>query len=117
MFMPKNPNALLHDIARTIAVVEQATRTQNWVAYSSNEQLQFVVERALTIIGEAMVQIRRLSPSMAEQFTDYKRIISFRNILVHGYADLDQEIVWKVVQVSLPVLKTEVEGLLKNPKP
>lgn len=112
--MPKSPNALLHDISRAITIADNATIGLSWSIYSENTALQFIVERALTIIGEAVVQLQRHSPPVAEKLTDYKRIISFRNILVHGYADLDQEIVWKVVQISLPILKSEVEGLLKN---
>lgn len=48
----------------------------------------------------------------AEQFTAYRRIISFRNILIHGYADVDNRLVWNVVETNLPTLVREVEGLL-----
>ena len=110
--MPRTPNALLHDIARAIAIVQERAAGKDWGAYSSDTALQFIVERALTIIGEAVTQLQRHSPSIAEALTDYRRIISFRNILVHGYADLDQELVWKVVQASLPVLNKEVDAFL-----
>lgn len=114
--MPKTPHALLSDILRAIEVARSSTIGLGWNVYSDKTELQFIVERALTIIGEAVVQLQRQSPDVAQKLTDYRRIISFRNILVHGYADLDQEIVWKVVTDSLPILKAEAESLLKTTK-
>ena len=43
------------------------------------------VERQFEIIGEALGQLARLDPAMAERITDFRRVIAFRNILVHGY--------------------------------
>jgi len=45
-----------------------------------------------------------------------RRIIAFRNILIHGYADVDDRVVWSVVESKLPGLLREVEGLLQEPE-
>ncbi len=44
--------------------------------------------------------------------SEHRRIIAFRNILIHGYADVDDRLVWDVVQGKLPVLRRELEALL-----
>ncbi len=47
------------------------------------------------------------------RISEHRRIIAFRNILIHGYADVDDRLVWDVVQAKLPVLRREVEQLLR----
>lgn len=48
------------------------------------------------------------------RISDYQRIIAFRNILIHGYADVDDRLVWNVVETRLPSLIAEVRGLLAS---
>lgn len=59
-------------------------------------------------------QLSRRAPAVVENIRDYKRIIAFRNILIHGYAAVDDEIVWRVVADSLPLLLQDAERLRKN---
>jgi uncharacterized protein YutE (UPF0331/DUF86 family) len=40
------------------------------------------------------------------------RVIAFRNMLVHGYDNLDHEVVWEVIRGHLPRLLAEVVSLL-----
>jgi uncharacterized protein with HEPN domain len=51
------------------------------------------VERQFEIVGEALSQLAKLDPALAKRIADYQKIISFRNILIHGYADVDDELV------------------------
>ncbi|MFO8024012.1 DUF86 domain-containing protein, partial [Thiohalophilus sp.] len=53
-------------------------------------------------MGEALNQLAKISPQIAESIPEYRRIISFRNILIHGYADVDNALVWGVVESKLP---------------
>ena len=50
----------------------------------------------------------------ARQITSFQRIIDFRNILIHGYADVDDSLVWNVVETYLPQLAREVNDLLDD---
>ena len=45
----------------------------------------------------------------------HRRIIAFRNILIHGYADVDARLVWGVVEDKLPKLSRDVAALLGDP--
>jgi uncharacterized protein with HEPN domain len=40
-----------------------------------------------------------------------QKIISFRNILIHGYAEVDDLLVWDIVETRLPVLYQEIRKL------
>jgi uncharacterized protein with HEPN domain len=41
-------------------------------------------------------------------------MIGMRNILVHGYFEIDLDVVWDAVQQDIPLLKPAVEALLKK---
>jgi uncharacterized protein with HEPN domain len=47
-------------------------------------------------------------------FPDAGRIIAFRNILIHGYADVDDRLVWNIVETKLPTLIREVAELIAS---
>ncbi len=74
--------------------------------------LRAAVERQFEIIGEALAQLARVDAAVAERISDYRRIISFRNILIHGYADVDNGLVWDIVETKLPPLQRDIALLL-----
>ena len=44
----------------------------------------------------------------------YRRIIAFRNIIVHNYTDIDDQLVWEMLEAYLPALAGDVEALLEG---
>ncbi len=74
--------------------------------------LRSAVERQFEIIGEAVGQLARTDETTVERISDYQRIIAFRNILIHGYASVDDRLVWNVVETRLSSLIAEVRHLL-----
>lgn len=87
------------------------------VRYLADPLLQAATERQFEIIGEAVSQLARLDATLAGRISDYRRLIAFRNILIHGYAEVDQEIVWDLAQTRLPELLRTVQALLQAPQP
>ena len=73
------------------------------------------VERQFGIIGEALSRLSRDHAEVAAEIPDRARIIAFRNILIHGYAAVDDQIVWGVVEAYLEQLRTAVQRLLDTP--
>ena len=53
-----------------------------------------------------------MEPDLADRITDGRRIIAFRNILVHAYAQIDNRVVWGVIESELKTLETDVAALL-----
>ncbi|QDU65298.1 hypothetical protein Pla86_03630 [Planctomycetes bacterium Pla86] len=74
--------------------------------------MRSAVERQLEIIGEALNQLRKHDDSISAEITDHRRIVAFRNILIHGYAEVDDRVVWGVVSTNLERLVAEVDALL-----
>ncbi|MDP9190537.1 MAG: DUF86 domain-containing protein [Acidobacteriota bacterium] len=82
--------------------------------YAADRLFKYGVERAFTIIGEALREATKVQPDLATGITGYRRIIDFRNVLVHGYATVYDEGVWRIIEQHLPLLLTEVRALLAS---
>ncbi len=106
----------LEDIRQAAGRIRQFTEGKSLQDYSDNALLRAGVERQFEIIGEALNRLARTDSVTASQITNHKRIITFRNILIHGYDVVDDQVVWDVVENNLPVLLREAETLLnENP--
>ena len=102
----------LYDMQEAAALAAQFTQGKDFAEYQQNPMLRLAVERAFAIIGEALVQLTRLDAVLAARITESHSIIAFRNILVHAYAQVDDRIVWGIVQTKLPVLVREVAAMM-----
>jgi uncharacterized protein with HEPN domain len=102
----------LYDIQHAGELVLRFTTGKEFPDYQREPMLRLAVERALTIIGEALSQLARLDPALASGFSDHQRIIAFRNILIHAYAEVDDRIVWDVIQIKVPGLLEQASNLL-----
>ena len=58
------------------------------------------------VIGEALKRLRDLDPQTAHLIPDIHRIIALRNILAHGYAVVDDGVVWSAATHRVPELAT-----------
>lgn len=76
--------------------------------------LRSAVERQFEIVGEALRRAIQVEPSLTERITGTRRIIAFRNRLIHGYATVSDEVVWGVLEGSLERLQREVRSLLTD---
>jgi uncharacterized protein with HEPN domain len=104
----------LYDMRRASALALEFIRGKSFADYESDAMLRSAVERQLEIVGEALAQLARIDPVTASQMSEYRRIIAFRNILIHGYADIDHRIVWNVLELKLPVIYREAEAFLRR---
>jgi len=86
---------------------------KNFEDYESDELLRSAVERQFEIVGEALSQLNKIDAGTAATIPEVGRIIAFRNILMHGYASVDDRLVWGVIERSLPALIAELQSLLK----
>jgi uncharacterized protein with HEPN domain len=112
--MPPESLKLLTDMQQGAADIAEFAAGKTFENFLADKQLRMAVERAFEIVGEALSQLRRIDPSAAERITDWRAIIGFRNVLIHGYGQVDHAKTWDIVQTELPILRSEVEMLLKE---
>ena len=64
--------------------------------YERDAMLRAAVERQFEIIGEATAQLARADKRTVDCINYHQRIIAFRNVLIGGYANVDDRLVWSV---------------------
>jgi uncharacterized protein with HEPN domain len=94
--------------------IERFAAGKNFEDYQTDDFLRSAIERQFEIIGEAMTRLNKSAPAAAARITDFRKISSFRNVLIHGYDAIDDTITWGVVTKKLSLLKTELDQLLDD---
>ncbi len=107
----------LYDIRQAADRIVDFTSGKSFEDYQGDAMLRSAVERQFQIIGEALAQLAKLDGQLAARVSEQRRIVAFRNILIHGYADVDDRLVWDVVEAKLPLLRREIEALLSGAAP
>jgi uncharacterized protein with HEPN domain len=104
--------AYLHDILQAANAVKQFVVSHTLATYSANELVRSAVERKFEVIGEALNRINRDDPGLLSRIRHHRDIISFRNLLIHGYDAIEDRIVWGVIEEDLDNLIEDVTRLL-----
>ena len=102
----------LEDVRLAGTLILEFVAGKTFSDYEQSALLRSGVERQFEIIGEALNRLGKIDLDTARSIPDRKRIIAFRNILVHGYDVVDDGVVWDVVRGSLPALLEHVRELL-----
>jgi uncharacterized protein with HEPN domain len=103
---------LLLDMQRAAAQIAGITSGRSLEDYRQDQQLRWAVERGFEIVGEALGQLSKVDAALAGRISEYRQIIGFRNVLIHGYSTIDATRTWDIVQRDLPTLRKELEELL-----
>ncbi|HSV73789.1 MAG TPA: HepT-like ribonuclease domain-containing protein [Chthonomonadales bacterium] len=108
----RDPNERLRDILEAIAAIERHLH-RGKAAFERDELLQGWFVRNLQIIGEAARAlpegVRALAPEV-----EWPKIVGMRNVLAHGYFDIDADIVWAAANRDALALKPRIQQLLQR---
>jgi uncharacterized protein with HEPN domain len=109
---PKDRERLLHIIEAIDNIVEFVER-KSFVEYKNDKMLRFAVIKNLEIIGEASYLLTK-DFKIKHNSVEWNDIIGMRHILVHGYYQIKDEIVWATIETELMPLKTEITKFLHS---
>lgn len=113
--MRRDPRAYLWDAQRAAGLLETFSSGKSFADYAADDLLKSAVERQFEIIGEALNKLSKVAPEVASSIPDLPRIVAFRNILIHGYATVDDALVWQLLIEKLPALQDVLQALLDEP--
>jgi uncharacterized protein with HEPN domain len=102
----------LFDIKEAASAILSFVKNKTFDDYNRDELLRSGVERKFEIIGEALGRIKRTDPAVINKIGEYRSVVSFRNILAHGYDSIDHRIVWQIIQDDLVKLFEDVKKLM-----
>ena len=107
----KEPKIYLGDILDSINKIESYVSDLSDMDFVENFAIQDAVMRRLEIIGEA---VKHLPSEIKDnnQNIPWKNIAGMRDILIHEYAGVQMERVWRTVKEDLPPLKQVVHKLI-----
>jgi uncharacterized protein with HEPN domain len=103
----------LDQILESIVDAREFTRDGR-VAFDASRLIQYATIRALQVMAEAT---KRLSPARKATHPEvpWRQIAAFRNVLVHEYARVDIDAVWRVLEQDLPTLEQAVRAMRRAP--
>ena len=113
-FMDKKIAKFLEDIRDNITEIEEETaaRGKRFEIFCNDRVFRKFIERNIGIIGEAVNQILKLKNDI--EITSARRIVNTRNLVIHSYDNVDNELLWAIVINHLPLLKAEVQQLIES---
>jgi uncharacterized protein with HEPN domain len=104
----------LHDMLDAADHVGEYVQGKTADEYLADNKLRDAVQWNFAVIGEALSQLEKTDPDTAHQITGWRRIIAFRNQLIHGYGVIRHQITWDIIQSKLPILRSDVQALLAS---
>ena len=112
--MPRDARGYLEDTVTACAHIEDLIQGRSLEDYLANDTLRWAVERQLIVVGEALYQLDRHFPETARRIPELRRIVNFRHVLVHGYANVHDEVVWGILETKLHPLYGAARALIRE---
>lgn len=110
--MIKEPSVLLQHILESIKLIEKRMENVSYDEFVDDIDLQDMIIRRIEIIGEG---VRNLSKEFREAHSHitWQNPADMRSVLIHGYLEVDLEVIWDTVTKDLPQFKKQIEDLLE----
>ena len=107
------PKLLLQDMLDSVETILDFTKGMTFENFVEDRKTRDACLRNLQIIGEAA---NRVPNFVKEQYqeVEWQRIIRSRHIIVHDYAGVDYEIVWRIIEIYLLPLKISLVEILEK---
>lgn len=111
--MPRyRPELFLINILVSIDKIEQSLRNASYEDFVSNHEKFGSVVRELQEIGESARKLRDIPGPWLKIDVEWRKIIGFRNLVVHRYFAIEPEIIFEVATKEVVVLKKSIIAVL-----
>jgi uncharacterized protein with HEPN domain len=103
----------LQHIQEAITEIETYIEVKEYTDFNTNSMLRSACIRQLEIVGEA---VSRLSDDLIQSSPtiEWQKIKALRNLLIHEYFGVSNQIIWNVIQHNIPAFKKQVLDILDN---
>jgi len=107
----KDPKTYLGHIVESCEIIEEYLRDISINDFFKNRQLQDSVIRRLEIIGEAAKYISEDFKKLHQEIP-WRKMTGLRDVLIHEYFGIDNNLVWGTIKDNLPRVKEQLKKLL-----
>ncbi|SPD72233.1 conserved hypothetical protein [uncultured Desulfobacterium sp.] len=109
--MQKDDATRLRHMLDAAREAESFIRNKTRKDLDTDRKLVFALVKCMEIVGEAASNISKECRNNSRQIP-WPDIIGMRNRLIHGYYDINLNILWKTVIEDLPPLIVELEKIV-----
>ena len=81
--------------------------------YDTDTVLRRAVERATELIGEAASNVSDATRDAYPEIP-WRKIVGQRHVLIHDYGDVDDDLVWNLVELEIPKLAAILDGIVRE---
>lgn len=97
----------LQHIQHAIERVKRYTADKAFEDFVSDDMMYYAVVKNIEIIGEAANMLTEDFRDKHPQ-TPWKMVMGMRNYIVHEYFQVDNNVVWEVITIDLPILENQI---------
>ena len=108
--MIKKDQVYIEHILEAITKIENFSKGISRFDFDRNVMIQDAIIRNIEIIGEATKKISN-GFTQRQQEIPWSEMAGMRNKLIHDYMDVDLDVVWKTIEVDLPLLKELISNI------
>ena len=103
----------LEHILESIDNTIEFTKDLSFEDFMNNKVLRFAVVKTVEIIGEASYKLTKEFKT-ANNHIEWDSIVGLRHVLVHGYYQISEIRLWKVIQKDLLPLRKQIQELYEK---
>lgn len=101
----------LADVLKASRQIRKFVGEKTFEEFSQDNLTQSAVLHQFAIVGEAAGRVS--TPFVIDHpELPWRQMVGMRNRVIHGYDDIDLEVVWEAICVSIPALIALIEPLL-----
>ena len=108
---PNDNERLLH-MLEAIDNIFEFVNGKSFEVYKNDKILRFAIIKNLEIIGEAAYLLTK-DFKYNHNSIEWRDLIGMRHILVHGYYQIKDEIIWATIETELKPLKDKIQKILR----
>lgn len=110
--MKPKVESLLLDALAACHTIERIVKGKGFREYLADENLRGNVILNLIILGEALSQADANDDGIEQYLPELRSVIGMRNRIIHGYRNIDDDIVWDAATNKVPDLAVQLQALL-----
>ena len=109
----RNDPKRLQDILMAIDTIFQYVESRGMEEFLADKRSYHAVIYNIMIIGEAA---NMLTFEFRDSHSDLKwrQITNMRNFLIHGYHNVEEDLVWEAISVDLPLIREKIVKYLEE---
>lgn len=113
--MSRNYQLFIEDIQMSCEKIVRYTKGLTVEQFLADDKTFDAVVRNLTVIGEA---VKHIPQDVRERhpLVEWREIAGFRDIAVHEYFGIDEDILWDIIQNEVPLLLTQLIQIMAQEK-